>query len=386
MATGILHTDLNLISFQTGYGVPVHPAVIGSLFVDVTNAELYQNKDGVFDWEIIGSGSGGTGSISGFTTFNTGGGSVSANGPNETLNFSGVNVNILSDDITKTITISAATGGGGVSPSANTYVNSFSYNNNNKLTITRNDAVSFDVNLNIFSGITINGDLNVTGDTSLNSVSANTIQSTTISASTVTAGVFYGDGSGLSGVSTSDTFVTGFTYDNANNFTISRNDGNSLIINVDTFTGITVNGDLIVTGNTNLNTLTAVSISANTMSANTFVGGVFIGDGSQLSGISGGTDNYVSGGTYNSGTTSIDFFGTNTATTFSVDVSEITTLKIVDIDRFAPEVSYIGYGLDSACKIQKVITSGGTYLALWANGDDVTLDKLWVNRYTYIYS
>ena len=306
MATGILHTDLNLISFQTGYGVPVHPAVIGSLFVDVTNAELYQNKDGVFDWEIIGSGSGGTGSISGFTTFNTGGGSVSANGPNETLNFSGVNVNILSDDITKTITISAATGGG-VSPSANTYVNSFSYNNNNKLTITRNDAVSFDVNLNIFSGITINGDLNVTGDTSLNSVSANTIQSTTISASTVTAGVFYGDGSGLSGVSTSDTFVTGFTYDNANNFTISRNDGNSLIINVDTFTGITVNGDLIVTGNTNLNTLTAVSISANTMSANTFVGGVFIGDGSQLSGISGGTDNYVSGGTYNSGTTSIDF-------------------------------------------------------------------------------
>ncbi len=380
MATGILNINMGHISFETGYGVPVHPNVIGSLFVDIVGPGLYQNQDGVVDWQIVGSGSGGTGSISGFTTFDTGVGSVSANGPNETLNFSGININILSDDITKTITFSAATGGGGGSPSANTYVNSFTYNDANKLTINRNDAVSFEVNLDTFTGITVNGDLIVTGDTTLNNVTASTVTST-----------FFGDGSGLSGVSTTDTFVTGFTYDNANNFTISRNDGNSLLINVSVFTGITVNGnttlngDLTVTGDTNLNTVTAVSFSANTISANTFNGGVFIGDGSQLSGISGGTDNYVSGGTYNTGTTAIDFVGTNSATTFSVDVSDLANLPIVDIDRVTGNITLIGYGVASACKIQRINTQGGGYSSTWANGNDVALDKVWSLRYTYSY-
>jgi hypothetical protein len=41
------------------------------------------------------------------------------------------------------------------------------------------------------------------------------------------------------------------------------------------------------------------------------------------SGTTGFSDNYVSGGTYNSGTTSLDFVGTNLSTTFSVDVSDL---------------------------------------------------------------
>jgi hypothetical protein len=388
MATGILHIDMGHISFETGYGVPVHPNKIGSLFVDIVQPGLYQNQDGIIDWQLIGTGgSGGTGNISGFTTFDTGSGSVSANGPNETLTFSGINLNIITDDINKIITFSAGTGGGGgVSPSANTFVNSFTYNNANKLTITRNDAVSFEVNLDVFTGITVNGDLTVTGDTTLNNVTA-----TTVSAQTISAGTFIGDGSGLSGVSTTDTFVTGFTYDNANNFTISRNDGTSFVVNVSVFTGITVNGnttingDLTVTGDTNLNTVTAVSISADTITANTITAGTFYGDGSGLSGVS-GEDNYVFSGVYNTGTTSIDFSGTNSATTFSVDVSGLADLPIVDIDRVTGNVTLIGYGEFAACKIQRINTQGGGYTSTWAGGDDVTLNKNWGLRNTYIYS
>jgi len=45
----------------------------------------------------------------------------------------------------------------------------------------------------------------------------------------------------ITGVSASDTFVTGFTYDDANNLTISRNEGEAdLTVNLSTFTGVTI--------------------------------------------------------------------------------------------------------------------------------------------------
>lgn len=49
-----------------------------------------------------------------------------------------------------------------------------------------------------------------------------------------------------------DTFVTGFTYSN-NNFTILQNQGQSpLTVNISVMTGLTVNGNLTVTGSTSL--------------------------------------------------------------------------------------------------------------------------------------
>ena len=118
-------------------------------------------------------------------------------------------------------------------------------------------------------------------------------------------------------------------------------------------TAVYTNQILPCSGNT-------VNISGNVNIIGNVSGNTFYGDGSNLTGIthtsdnfvSGGTfndiskiidfvgtdvattfsvslsalsteDNYVSGGTYNTGTTSLDFVGTNTATTFSVNVSDL---------------------------------------------------------------
>ena len=102
----------------------------------------------------------------------------------------------------------------------------------------------------------------------------------------------YRDVSSIIGAASADTFVTGFTYDGVNTFTISDNSGSTF--------------------NTSINVLSATTISATT----------YFGDGSNLSGI----DNfYVSGGSYNDGTTSIDFSGNSVETTFSVSLSGISS-------------------------------------------------------------
>ena len=96
----------------------------------------------------------------------------------------------------------------------------------------------------------------------------------------------------ISAATSQDTFVTDFTYDNINTFTISDNSGS-------TFT-------------TSINVLSATTISATT----------FYGDGSNLSGIS--TDNfYVSGGTYNTVSKDINFNGNNPITTFDVGLGSL---------------------------------------------------------------
>jgi hypothetical protein len=66
-----------------------------------------------------------------------------------------------------------------------------------------------------------------------------------------------------------------------------------------------------------------VNINGNINILGNVSGTTFYGDGSNLTGIIGSSDNYVSGGTYNTGTTSIDFVGTNSATTFSVNLSNV---------------------------------------------------------------
>jgi len=56
----------------------------------------------------------------------------------------------------------------------------------------------------------------------------------------------------ISGISSFDTFVTGFTYLN-NTFTIEQNSGSSFTATINNVTGLTINGDLIVTGSSTLN-------------------------------------------------------------------------------------------------------------------------------------
>ena len=58
-----------------------------------------------------------------------------------------------------------------------------------------------------------------------------------------------------------NTFVTGFTYDDSNNLTISRNDGIEFTTNIDIMSGLTINGDLLVTGTTNISGLTSINSS-----------------------------------------------------------------------------------------------------------------------------
>ncbi len=65
-----------------------------------------------------------------------------------------------------------------------------------------------------------------------------------------------------------------------------------------------------------------ININGNVNNIGNVTGNTFYGDGSNLTGIS-TADNYVTGGTYNSGSTSINFSGTNSATTFSVDVNDL---------------------------------------------------------------
>jgi hypothetical protein len=101
----------------------------------------------------------------------------------------------------------------------------------------------------------VQGDLNVTGNTTFGSLSATTISATTYQNLPVDP----------------DTYITGFTY-SANTFTISDTSGNTYNATINSVTGLTVNGNLTITGDT----------TSDSFSGNTFSGGTFIGDGSQL--------------------------------------------------------------------------------------------------------
>jgi hypothetical protein len=168
----------------------------------------------------------------------------------------------------------------------------------------------------------------------------------------------------ISAATSADTFVTGFTYDDSNTFTIFDNSGNTFNATINTVTGLTSNGDVEVIGNlivtggtgnvltkqvyvednlgldwdfpsssvvlgnnsdgtiingTNLTINSDTTINDN-LSATTISATTYFGDGSNLTGI----DNfYVSGGTYNSGTNNINFSGNNVVTTFDVDLSSL---------------------------------------------------------------
>lgn len=152
-----------------------------------------------------------------------------------------------------------------------TYVTGFTYDNN-VLRIKQNQGQSdLTATINTMSGLTVNG----------------TLSATTINVSTLNT--------------TSGSITT--TPTNPND-----------IVNYSTLTSFTQNTDVYVTGNT----LTAASNDTATQSATLSYRGTPIGGPYFIV-----TQNtFTTGGTYNSGTTSIDF-DKNDGTTFSVDLSNI---------------------------------------------------------------
>ncbi len=205
-----------------------------------------------------------------------------------------------------------------------TFVNDFSFSSNT-FTISQNDGSTFEADVdtidlaNILSGVTF--DITTSG-----SISATTFNGGTFN------GTFVGDGSGLTGITDNDTFVTGTTF-SSNQAILSRNDGfevfkfsggsnvnlsnpstNEIKIDVslpstmNTFTtGFTYNNANTFTitdndsgvFNASINTVTGLTVNG-TLSATTY-----FGDGSNLTGIS-SEDNFVTGGTFSSETLTLN--------------------------------------------------------------------------------
>jgi hypothetical protein len=184
-----------------------------------------------------------------------------------------------------------------IPPDTNTFVTGGTFSDStNTISLNRNDATTIDI-----TGIT---NTYVTGGTVSVSATDNTnngtiglfykdsdgIPRTLPFEDTFTTGGTYDNGTklitfdrndgndyniSLSSISTTNTFVTGFTYNDANTFTLERNEGEpDLTATINSVTGFTINGDLVVTGDTNVKGLTGTSavLSANTDTILTLIG------------------------------------------------------------------------------------------------------------------
>ena len=181
--------------------------------------------------------------------------------------------------------------------SLDTYVTGFTYNPaTNVFTIKQNQGQpDLTAAIGAVSGLTINGNLTVTGNTYLGPTTASTIDASTI---------YSGGTNLLSIIDGRDTYVTGFTYNPANNtFTINRNQGEpDLTAQISSVTGLTIstlgaNRVVYTTGSGTLTTESGFeySASANTLTvgninvqnasgttANIGQGGLVIGSGGSL--------------------------------------------------------------------------------------------------------
>lgn len=211
------------------------------------------------------------------------------------------------------------------------------------------------------SGGTLSGDYlplsggTMTGGTIfLSGLSANTISATTyqnlptdvfVTGGTFSGGdiIFTNNTGGtfnVSGISSFDTFVTGFSY-NDNTFTISQNSGSSFSTTINSVTGLTSSG---------------------TINSSIFSGGTFFGDGSGLSGL---TDTYVTGATF-SGTSLIisqnenqpDITATLSSISLSGALSSITFNIISSAGISASTISATTY----QNLPRDVFVTGGTYV------------------------
>jgi hypothetical protein len=123
-----------------------------------------------------------------------------------------------------------------------TYVTGYTYSNNTFTIKQNNGQADLTSTINSVTGLTVNGNLTVTGNTSLQSLTATTISATP-----------------YHNLPT-DIRVTGATYSN-NTFTYTNNTGGTFSVLFNTVTGLTVNGNLTVTGNTSLQSTTASTLN-----------------------------------------------------------------------------------------------------------------------------
>jgi hypothetical protein len=194
-----------------------------------------------------------------------------------------VHSDILSaNTINSTVYLSGGTNLLDIFGSMDTFVTGVTYDNSNNLSVDRNDGVSFEVNISEFSGLTINGvlsactgvyttnlygcspitvhdDLILLSGLTLSAITNDDSLSEILVRDSVTGLVKYRDVSSIT--PDTNTFVTGFTYDDSNNLTINRNDGTEFTTNIDIMSGLTINGDLLVTGTTNISGLTSINSS-----------------------------------------------------------------------------------------------------------------------------
>ena len=243
--------------------------------------------------------SGGTFNVTGITdtfvsgtTFTSNEGTLTRNDGSEIFKLSGGTNVTLSNPSSNQIKIDVT-----IPPDTNTFVTGGTYSDStNIITLDRNDAVSLNI-----TGLT---NTYVTGGTVSISATDNTnsgtiglfykdsdgIPRTLPFEDTFTSGGTYNNGTklitfdrndgnnyniSLSSISTTNTYVTGFTYNDANTFTLERNEGESdLTATINSVTGFTVNGNLVVTGDTNVKGLTGTSavLSANTDTILTLIG------------------------------------------------------------------------------------------------------------------
>lgn len=256
-----------LFTNNTGGTFNVKGLFTGNTDVFVTGG-TYNSNTGIATFT---NNTGGTFTLSGFSisTQFTGGTVTGA------TNFTG---GVTANTITSNNYFSGNTNLLNIFSTTDYYTTGATFNDNNKLaTFTRNDNQTYTLNLSSLTSI----DTYVTGfsfssntfyinqnqgqpplSASLETISlSGVLSAATFNITTsgnITAQNFYGNGSNLSGITTIDTFTTGFTYNN-NVFTIFRNQGQpNLTATISTMTGLTISGQLSattlnVTSTSNLN-------------------------------------------------------------------------------------------------------------------------------------
>ena len=179
--------------------------------------------------------------------------------------------------------------------STDVFVTGSTYSNNTFF-YTNNTGGTFNVNFNTLTGLTVNGNLSVTGTTSSGIISATTYQNLP-----------------------TDVFVTGGTYGNGTT-TFTNNTGGTFNVS-----GFLSNATTAVTLSSNVLSVTSSGGTPTTTTINAATGGTYnngtitlagTGTLSTITGLyTGSTDVFVTGGTYSNGTS---IFTNNTGGTFNV--------------------------------------------------------------------
>jgi hypothetical protein len=155
--------------------------------------------------------------------------------------------------------------------------------------------------------------------------------------------------------------VTGFSYDNNNTFTITDDNSGSYAATINQVSGLTINGDLDVTGDTTLNTLTATSITSNS-AIDVFNGHINLIDNSYfLQGRTGADDNVSLIGVDNQDRVFIGNTGYDTFIDSDTIVDGSLTATTLNIATIGGTTSVANLGIDSSGNVVSGNTGSGIY-------------------------